>query len=89
MSVMCALLYPLALEAGVNPWIVATILNNMVGSFFLPYQSSAFLSGYYAFGEEAFDVRETRVYGIAYLILSTVALCIGAVVWQMMGIWWM
>ncbi|WP_417093382.1 SLC13 family permease [Intestinimonas timonensis] len=88
MSVMCALLYPLALEAGVNPWIVAMILNNMVGSFFLPYQSSAFLSGYYAFGEEAFDVRETRVYGIAYLILSTVALCIGAVVWQMMGIWW-
>lgn len=89
MSVLCALLYPLAIAAGINPWIIAMILNNMVGVFFLPYQSSAFLSGYYAFGEDAFDIKQTRFYWVAYLVISIASLCIGAVIWQMMGIWWL
>ena len=89
MSVMCALLYPLAMAANVNPWVVAIILNAMVGEFFLPYQSSAFLSGYYGFGDDGFDSNATRLYWVVFTIISIIALCIASVVWQIMGIWWL
>lgn len=87
MSIMCALLYPLAMNAGINPFVIAMILNLMVSEFFLPFQSSAFLSGYYSFGDDAFDSNATRLYWTAFTVLGTVAMLIAAVVWQMMGLW--
>lgn len=89
MSIMCALLYPLAVSANVNPFVIAMILNLMVSEFFMPFQSSAFLSGYYSFGDDAFDSNATRFYWVAYTILGTIAMLIACFVWQMMGLWWL
>ena len=88
-SIMCALLYPLATTAGVNPWVIAIIMNLMVSEFFFPYQSSAFLSGYYSFGDDAFDSKATSFYWVVFTIIGTISLLIASVVWQMMGIWWL
>ena len=87
MSVMCVLLFPLALDAGVNPFVIAMILNMFVSEFFLPYQSSVFLSAYYSFGDDAFDSGATRFYWVAFTVVGTVSLLIASVMWQMMGLW--
>lgn len=87
-AVICALLFPLAMDAGINPWVAGMIINVMVGQFFLPYQSSAFLSGYYGFGADAVDTGETTKFYLVYTVIVTIALLIACVVWQTMGIWW-
>lgn len=88
MSIMCVLLFPLALDAGINPFVIAMILNMMVSEFFFPYQSSVFLSAYYSFGDDAFDANATRLYWTAFTVLGTVAMLIASVMWQMMGMWY-
>lgn len=89
MAIMCALLYPMAVSAGVNPFVIAMLLNLMVSEFFFPFQSSAFLSGYYSFGDDAFDANCTRFYWTGYSIVGIIAMLIACVIWQAMGLWWL
>ena len=88
MSVLCALLYPLAIAAGVNPFIVAMILNSLVSGFCLPYMSSSFLSCYYAYGEDVYDTKANISYNIVFLFVHLIAMFACYVIWNAMGVWY-
>lgn len=87
LSVFTALTIPLGLAAGINPWIIGFILNAFVIGWFLPYQSSVYLTALYSAGEGWITVKDTTRYCFVYCALALVAMFIAYFVWQMTGLW--
>lgn len=87
LSVFTAFLFPLAVAAGVNPWIVGFIMNVFVVVWFLPYQSSVFLTAIKSAGDGWLSERATTAYCAVYCAIALVACFIAYFVWQIMGVW--
>jgi DASS family divalent anion:Na+ symporter len=87
LAVFTAFLFPLATAAGVNPWIVGFIMNIFVVAWFLPYQSSVFLTAIKSAGEGWITEKATTAYCIVYCAIALVACFIAYPVWQLMGVW--
>lgn len=87
LSVFTALLIPLGISAGINPWIIGFILNAFVIGWFLPYQSSVYLTALYSAGEGWITTKDTTRYCYVYCVLGLLAMFIAYFVWKMAGIW--
>lgn len=87
LAVATAICIPLALVAGVSPWIVAFILNVFVPVWFLPYQSSMYLTTLYSCGEDYVTTKGTTSYCWAYCLFAIVSLFVAYFVWQATGVW--
>ena len=87
LSVFTALLIPLGISAGINPWIIGFILNAFVIGWFLPYQSSVYLTAIYAAGEGWVTIKDTTKYCYVYCIIGLVCMYIAYFLWNLMGIW--
>lgn len=87
LSVFTALLIPLGMAAGINPWIVGFILNAFVIGWFLPYQSSVYLTAIYSAGEGWVTTKDTTKYCIIYCALGLICMFIAYFIWNFMGIW--
>lgn len=80
---------PLGLAAGINPWIIGFILNAFVVVYFLPYQSSVFLSAVYSAGEDWIVPQKASRFAYIYCGFALVACFIGYFVWNyVMDIWY-
>lgn len=87
LSVFTAFLFPLAIAAGVNPWIVGFIMNAFVIVWFLPYQSSVYLTAIHSAGEGWVTEGATTKYCFVYCAIALAASFISYFAWQAMGIW--
>ncbi len=87
LSVFTALLIPLGISAGINPWVIGFILNAFVVGWFLPYQSSVYLTALYGAGEGWVTVKDTTRYCYVYCAMALVCMYIAYFVWQFTGIW--
>lgn len=88
LTVFTALTIPLGLAAGVNPWIVAFILNAFVIGWFLPYQSSVYLTALYSAGEGWITVKDTTRYCFVYCIIGLISMFIAYFIWRITGLWY-
>jgi hypothetical protein len=79
-------LFPLSVQAGINPWILAFLVNLLAAPFFFPYQSQIYLLSYYSSGGKAFSHRQGRLVALCFaaVVLITVILCIPY--WQAIGL---
>lgn len=87
LSVFTALTIPLGVAAGINPWIIGFILNAFVIGWFLPYQSSVYLTALYSAGEGWVTTKDTTRYCFIYCALALISMFVAYFVWQMTGIW--
>jgi DASS family divalent anion:Na+ symporter len=89
LSVFTAFLFPLAIAAGLNPWVVGFILNAFVIGWFLPYQSSVFLTALHSAGSGWVTERATTAYCVVYCVIALIAMYITYFIWNFMGIWFL
>lgn len=87
LSVFTALLIPLGISAGINPWIIGFILNAFVIGWFLPYQSSVYLTAIYAAGEGWVTVKDTTRYCYIYCAMGILCMFIAYFIWKFTGVW--
>jgi di/tricarboxylate transporter/CRP-like cAMP-binding protein len=79
-------LAPVAMGAGIDPWIVALIALISCNGFFLPYQSTTYLALYHGTNGRLFTHRQARPTAIAYGVITLLALCASVPVWRLWGL---
>ena len=87
LSVFTAFLFPLAVAAGINTWVVGFIMNAFVIGFFLPYQSSVYLTALHGAGEGWVTSKATTAYCWVYCAIALVAAYIAYPIWNLFGLW--
>jgi hypothetical protein len=79
-------LAPVALTAGIDPWIIGLIALMACNGFFFSYQSTTYLALYHGTNGRLFSNRQARPMAIAYAVATLVSLCASVPVWRAMGL---
>jgi hypothetical protein len=79
-------LAPVAVSAGIDPWIIALIALIGCNGFFLPYQSTTYLALYSGTNGRLFSHSQARPMAIAYAVATLLALCASVPLWRAMGL---
>jgi di/tricarboxylate transporter/CRP-like cAMP-binding protein len=79
-------LTPLAVGAGIDPFIIALIALMACNGFFLPYQSTTYLALYHGTNGRLFAHNQARPMAIAYGVITVIALCASVPIWQAWGL---
>ncbi len=79
-------LTPVALTAGIDPWIVGFVAVVAANGFFLPYQSTTYLALYHGTSGRLFTHAQARPAAIAFGVATLAALCGSVPVWHAMGL---
>lgn len=77
---------PVALGAGIDPWVVGATIYAMVSPWFAPYQNVIYLTAYYATGAEMARQAEMARYCGIYLGISMIGLLVSVPYWQWLGL---
>lgn len=88
-NIFMVFLVPIAIEAGINPWVAAITVYFFVTPWFFLYQNPVFMAGYYAVDGVMIKEREGAKYCFVYLIICTVSLLAVLPLWNMAGILYM
>ena len=86
LAVSTALLIPLGLTAGVNPWVIAIILSFYTMTWLIPYQSSLLLGTVAVMGDGFVKYSECTKYCIVCMVIGLVCSFIAVPIWSAMGI---
>lgn len=79
-------LTPVAIQAGMDPWIVGMVALIGCNGFFLPYQSTTYLALYAGTGGRLFTNQQARPMAIAQGVMTLIALCVSVPFWHLMGL---
>lgn len=79
-------LTPVAIQAGMDPWIVGMVALIGCNGFFLPYQSTTYLALYAGTGGRLFTNQQARPMAIAQGVMTLIAVCVSVPFWHMMGL---
>lgn len=88
LAIATAVLFPLSLAAGVNPWVVAVVLNAFTNTFQIPYQSSLLIGTVGVMGEGFIKYSETSKFNVVFCIAMLIGCLIAVPVWMGMGIFY-
>lgn len=88
-NIFMAFVVPLAVGAGINPWIVGFAVYCFVNPWFFLYQNPVYMAAYYSTGGSMANEGNLAKYCAVYLCLCMVALAASIPVWQFMGITYM
>jgi di/tricarboxylate transporter len=75
-------LSPVARSAGIDPWIVAIVTLTASNVFFMPYQSTLYMTLYTGTGGRLFRHSQARSLGLAYGVLVLLGLALSVPYWQ-------
>ena len=79
-------LTPVAVAAGVSPFVVGLIAVIACSGFFLPYQSTTYLALYAGSGGQLFSYAQALPAAIAYGVWTIVAVALSVPIWRLMGL---
>jgi di/tricarboxylate transporter/CRP-like cAMP-binding protein len=79
-------LAPVAISAGIDPWVVALIALVAGNGFFLSYQSTTYLALYHGTNGRLFSHTQARPMAIAYAVVTLLALCASVPIWRTWGL---
>lgn len=79
-------LSPLALNAGIDPFVVGMVALLACNAFFLPYQSTIYLALYHGTNGQLFTHRQARPLAFAYAGFTLVALAASIPYWSWLGL---
>lgn len=85
-NIFMVFMVPMALGAGINPWVVGATVYAMVSPWFALYQNIIYLTAYYA--TEGRMVRQAQMarYCAVYLCISMAGLMASVPYWQALGL---
>jgi divalent anion:Na+ symporter, DASS family len=79
-------LAPVAITAGVHPFIVGLIALLAGNGFFLPYQSLTYLALHAGTGGKLFTHAQARPAALAYGVWTMLAVALSVPAWRWMGL---
>jgi anion transporter len=79
-------LAPLAVAAGIHPFIVGLIAVIACNGFFLPYQSTTYLALFAGTDGRLFSHAQARPASLAYGLCTIIAVALSVPVWRLMGL---
>ena len=79
-------LAPVAMSAGIDPFVIAMVTLIACNCFFLPYQSTIYLALYHGTNGRLFSHDQARPMAFAYAAISLLALCASVPIWRAMGL---
>jgi len=79
-------LSPVAIGAGIDPWVIALVALIACNGFFLPYQSTTYLALYHGTNGRLFSHRQARPMAFAYAVATLLALCASVPLWRALGL---
>lgn len=81
-AIFTVLLTPFAMQAGINPWIIAFTVYVSTNIWFAFYQNSTFITAFYAVNGEMVTHRQMFPLAVAYSAISIIALLLSIPLWQ-------
>jgi len=86
-TIFVLLLTPFALEAGINPWIMAFMSYVAINIFFVMYQNIQYATAFYLAGNGTLVTHGQMVkLSAAFMIFSIIGLWVSVPFWKMMGL---
>lgn len=85
-SIFLVFLVPLAVNVGINPWVVGFILYATVNTWLFFFQNPIFLTAFYAANGDLVDHSQTIKLCLAYMVIAVVGLFVCVPLWQMLGL---
>lgn len=77
---------PVAIGAGMDPWVVGMVALIACNGFFLPYMSTTYLAMYHGTGGRLFTHEQARPMAFAQAIATLLAVCGSVPFWAAMGL---
>lgn len=85
-SIFMVFLVPLAVNAGINPWVVGFIIYTTVNGWLFFFQNPIFLTAFYAANGDFVDHSQTIKLCLAYMVITVLGLFASVPLWQMLGL---
>jgi len=86
-AIFMVMLTPLAIQAGMNPWIVGVVVYVAGNTWTVFYQNAPYVAGFYAAGGKDFvDHGPVAKMSWAYMVISIIGLLLCVPLWQVMGL---
>lgn len=85
-NIVMVFLVPLALNCGINPWVVGMAIFTMVNPWFALYQNPVYLAGFYAVDGEMGRHADIAKYCLPYTLFCLIGLIASVPYWQWMGL---
>lgn len=86
-TIFTLLLTPVAIQAGINPWIMAFMSYVAINVWFVMYQNIQYATSYYLSANgEMVEHKQMIKLSIAYVIVTIIGLCVSVPVWKMTGL---
>lgn len=80
---------PLAVNAGINPWVVGMAVYAMVNPWFFQYQNPVYMAACQGTGEQMAEPKVAAKYCVIYLAICLVALLLSVPWWMKTGAFWL
>lgn len=85
-SIFMAFLVPIAVQMGINPWVVGMVIYCMLSPWLVSYQNALYLIARYSTQDEMVKHREMARFCIIYLINCLIALLVSVPFWQYLNL---
>jgi DASS family divalent anion:Na+ symporter len=85
-SIFLVFLVPLAVNVGINPWVVGFIIYATVNSWLFFFQNPIFLTAFYAANGDLVDHSQTIKLCLAYMVIAVMGLFASVPLWQILGL---
>jgi len=85
-AIFMVMLGPLAVQAGMSPWIVGMVVYVAGNTWTAFYQNAPYVAAFYAVGGDMVDHGQIAKLSVAYMVISMIGLLACVPFWQMMGL---
>jgi divalent anion:Na+ symporter, DASS family len=85
-AIFILMLTPLALQAGMSPWIIGIIVYAAGNTWTVFFQNTPYVAAFYATGGDFVNHSQMVKLSVAYMVICIVGLLICVPLWQMMGL---
>jgi DASS family divalent anion:Na+ symporter len=86
LTIFTIFLTPFALNVGINPWVCGFAIFTSMNVFYVMYQSSQYITAFYATGGEMVTHRQVLKLCCAYMVVNLLGLFASVPVWMMTGL---
>jgi DASS family divalent anion:Na+ symporter len=86
LTIFTIFLTPFALNVGMNPWVCGFAIFTSMNVFYVMYQSSQYITAFYATGGEMVTHRQVLKLCCAYMVINLIGLFVSVPVWLMTGL---
>jgi DASS family divalent anion:Na+ symporter len=86
LTIFTVFLTPFALNVGMNPWICGFAIFTSMNVFYVMYQSSQYITAFYATGGEMVTHKQVLKLCCAYMVVNLIGLFVSVPVWVMTGL---